>query len=181
MITKKTNLESVKFYIANHFEFPNKPSSSSSVEGVKYSPRGENYDSVATAIDMVRNSQSVDEAGLKIKGYLGKSFGEHVMLFISRKHLIPVMVYKSAGIDRKLFSKIITEKNYKPSKDTALSMAIGLELSEDEAEKLLESAGFALSNSSVRDLVFRYCFVEHIYNITEVNYILSELKEKTIG
>ncbi len=90
-------------------------------------------------------------------------------------------IYKAAQIDRRLFSKIMSDFRYKPSKDTALALAYALELDLPEAEDLLRRAGFLLTHSDVRDIVLEYFFREHIYRIHEINIILDELGLRKIG
>ncbi len=90
-------------------------------------------------------------------------------------------IYKAAQIDRRLFSKIMSDFHYKPSKDTALALAYALELDLPEAEDLLRRAGFLLTHSDVRDIVLEYFFREHIYRIHEINIILNELGLRKIG
>ena len=84
------------------------------------------------------------------------------------------VAYKRAGIDRKLYSKIISYDDSTCSKITALQFAIGLQLSVDETVELLKSAGYALSDTVLTDQVFRYCIENQIWNILDVNQLLSE-------
>jgi hypothetical protein len=90
------------------------------------------------------------------------------------------VIYKKANVDRKLFSKIRNDKNYKPSKKTAVAFAIALELNEEEALDLMERAGYTLSDSIMFDVIIQYCLENHFYNIFKVNEILYSNDQDTL-
>ena len=83
-------------------------------------------------------------------------------------------VYNKVHIDRRLFSKIRSNKDYHPSKETVLLLAFALELSESEMEQLLDSASYSLPRNNHYDLIIRFCFINKIYNIMNVNDLLDE-------
>ncbi|MDR3171976.1 MAG: XRE family transcriptional regulator [Treponema sp.] len=90
-------------------------------------------------------------------------------------------LYKAAWVDRRLYWKIRNaDKPYKPSKDTALQFAFALKLEEPEFTGFLKNAGFALSDSSVRDLVFRFCVEWRIFDLHDVNALLLEEKQNVL-
>jgi len=101
------------------------------------------------------------------------------MLFnlIDQKGITDAEVYRKALIDRRHFSKIRSNLNYQPSKETVLSFILALELNVDQAIDLLESAGFAFNRSSKADLIILYCIEEEIYDINEVNSALHSFDQ----
>lgn len=112
---------------------------------------------------------------------LGQTFQEKLLKTIDAKGLTDAQVYTKANIDRRLFSKIRCNKDYKPSKATALALAIALGLDLDETTDLLGRAGLALSPSSKADLIVKFCIINGIYNIIDVNSILYEYDQPLLG
>ena len=90
-------------------------------------------------------------------------------------------IYTRAGLDRRHFSKIRSNPNYQPSKTTAIALALALELDREDAEELLASAGFTLTESVTFDLIIGWCIERGIHNLNEVNQALDYFSQKTIG
>jgi len=99
-------------------------------------------------------------------------FQKLLFKYIDDRNLKDSDVYNKVHIDRRLFSKIRNE-DYHPSKETIILLGFALELSEDEMVDLLESASYSLPKNNVYDLIIRFCFVEGIYKIDEVNELLD--------
>ncbi len=109
------------------------------------------------------------------------SFHDTLLKLINEKKMTNVEFYKKAWIDRKLFSAIKNNANYKPKKETAIACCLGLQLSLSETDSLLETAGYSLSRSQNRDRVIRYCISHKIFKIEQVNQILYEVGEECLG
>ena len=112
---------------------------------------------------------------------LNCSFVDKMLEYIEEKGLSHADVYKAAQVDKRLFSKIIADRTYRPSKDTAVALLLALQLSPDDANDMLSRAGYTLSHSSKRDIILEFCFRERIYNLIDVNDILDLLHQKLIG
>ena len=108
------------------------------------------------------------------------SFSEKLFEIIDKKGVKDSAVYKKADIDRRLFSKIRSDFDYHPAKNTAVRLCLALELNIAETERLLESAGYCLSLSSTTDLVVRYCIEHRIFDIISVNEAIDYFSGKLI-
>ena len=108
-------------------------------------------------------------------------FQKLLFKYIDRSNLKDSDVYNSVNIDRRLFSKIRSDENYHPSKETVILLGIALKLDEDELLSLLESASYSLPKNNVYDLIIRFCFINAIYNINDINELLYEHKCKWLN
>ena len=64
-----------------------------------------------------------------------KLFTEQLFAFIDRTGKQDSEIYKKALIDRRLFSKIRSNKNYIPAKKTVIALCLALELNRAEADR----------------------------------------------
>lgn len=112
---------------------------------------------------------------------LGESFQARLLRMIDERGMSDPEVYKRANVDRKLFSKIRCSEDYIPKKKTIVALAIALRLNLDDTKDLLASAGLALTNNSKADLIVSFCIENEIYDIFEVNALLSEFHQPILG
>lgn len=146
-------------------------------------PAGDKYDSKAVAAFMNKyNSASVSATLLKdLDKTINQTFVDALILYINQKGMRDSEVYKTAQIDRRLFSKIMSNREYKPAKDTVIALALALKLSLEETNDLLSRAGYILSHSNKKDVIIEYFLRERIYKLNDINEVLFNLDQKIIG
>ena len=117
------------------------------------------------------------EYGSSVEDYITNNkdddkFQKLLFKYIDERGLKDSDVYKKVHIDRRLFSKIRNDE-YHPSKETVILLGLALELSEKEFDELITSASYSLPKNNVYDLIIRFCFVEGIYKLKQVNELLD--------
>jgi hypothetical protein len=81
---------------------------------------------------------------------MDRSFQEMLFDLIDESGMTDVECYKKANVDKRIFSKIKSNKNYHPSKQTAVAFAISLQLNLDTTQELLANPKFGKRIASIR-------------------------------
>lgn len=126
----------------------------------------------ASAVPLMAASPMPSE---DLKGFLDSldaPFSSTLLALIDERGMTDAQVYKRANMSRQLFSKIRSDADYRPTKKTALALAVALELNLGETNDLLARAGFTLSHSSKADVIVEYFITRDKFDIFEINEAL---------
>ena len=108
-------------------------------------------------------------------------FTETLLRLIDETGKKDSQIYKKANLSKQHFSKIRNNPHYRPTKPTAIALALALELDLEDTKDLIGRAGYALTNSSKFDLIVRYFIENRNYNVVEINMALYEFDQPLLG
>ncbi len=112
---------------------------------------------------------------------LDAGFREILFRLIDQSGMTDVQCYKKANVDKRTFSKIKGQKDYRPSKQTVLAFAIALRLNIRQTQALLATVGFTLSRSILFDVIVRYFIENGIYDVFAINEVLFHYDQTLLG
>ena len=153
---------------------------SASASSTRYSLAVEELDAIDHAF-LDRSVNTVPSVYSIFNTLKSDTFVQKMNNYMFMKNLDSTDVYNAAQIDRKLFSKISSDIFYKPAKDTCIAICLALKLTHCETTEMLETAGYAFSRANLRDVILEYFFYTKKYNIDDVNDILYQMNQKTLG
>ena len=110
-----------------------------------------------------------------------ESFSDLLLRLIRESGMTEVEVYKRAGITAQHFSKIRSDSNYRPTKETVLALAIAMKLDLPTTKDLLRAGGLAFTHASKTDIIVEYYIINQNWNIFEINEALDSYGLKPLG
>jgi len=134
-------------------------------KAIEYNGKGSNIQ-IAKEADIIRPA---------------KPFCDVLRKFIFDRDMTEPEVYKKAQMPRQMMHKIFTMPNYKPKKENICAFALALELTLDETNELLASAGYILSRSIEFDRIIEEAIIHSNYDLNDINIRLYELGIDWLG
>ncbi len=134
----------------------------------------------ASAHPAVPSSIDRDEVAGLLAG-LDASFSQALLALIDASGLTDAQVYRRANLSRQLFAKIRRDNGYRPTKQTAVALAVALELTMPQTQELLAHAGLTLSASSKFDVIVSYFIERGHYDVLELNAMLFAFDQPLLG
>ena len=113
--------------------------------------------------------------------HLDASFSEALLALVDERGLTDAQVYRRANLSRQLFSKIRSKPDYRPSKPTAVALALALGLTLPQTQELLAHAGLTLSRSSKFDVIVEFYLARGVHDVMAVNEALFAFDQPLLG
>ena len=110
-----------------------------------------------------------------------ESFSDILLRFIKESGMTEVECYKAAGITAQHFSKIRSNRDYRPTKETVLALAISLKLDLPKTKDLLRAGGLAFTHASRTDMIVEYYIINRNWNLFEINETLDAYGLSSLG
>ena len=101
-----------------------------------------------------------------------QSFSSMLSEFVNKKYKKDADFYKDIEMSRQLFSKMINNPDYQPTRETVMKCCIGLRLGERDAQLLMTAAGYSFSSALDLDLIIKMCIAKRCYEKMKIDQLL---------
>ncbi len=112
---------------------------------------------------------------------LDEGFRDMLLRLIDERGMTDPECYTRANVDKKVFSKIKTNKAYTPKKTTVMAFAIALQLDMNGTRDLLSRAGYGMSHASKFDVIMEYFITSKCYDVDRINQVLYDYDMPLLG
>ena len=104
-----------------------------------------------------------------------EGFSDMLLRKIREAGMTNAECYHRAGIDRQLFSRILSDRHYRPGKRMVFALVMALKMDEEESRELIARAGYAFSRSDKFDLAIEFFIRAGFYDVMKINEYLHML------
>jgi len=175
-------IQQLKAYITEHYELVGEPAPASPP---RFSPGGIPMGNLTRGMTRKPSVPSFGDLADTLAGFIrrerkSETFSTMLDRLRKEKGIAPARLYNGAWVKKQLYSKIMGDRNYHPSKNTVLAFGMSLQLTGEEMDELLESAGYRFSNSSIADLVVQFCLSQGLHDLHDVNALLLSADQKVL-
>ena len=134
----------------------------------------------APALSFMQDA-SFEDSLTELLRHTDAGFSETLLKLIDASGKTDAEVYHKANLTRQHFSKIRSNPGYKPSKPTALALAVALELDLAQTKDLIARAGYALTNASEFDVIVSFFILQKLYDLFLINSFLFKYDQPLLG
>lgn len=135
---------------------------------------------VAGVMPMAKKSAAPDGLRERLR-QTDAGFSETLLKLIDQSGKKDSEIYGRANLSRQHFSKIRNNPGYRPTKPTALALAVALELNLEQTRDLIGRAGYALTGSRKFDVIVMYFLEAGCYDLSIINEALYEYDQSLLG
>ena len=139
---------------------------------------GENIDSLSPSVKKLKKILDSKDLPADLFADECAKFYKKICIYCDAKKIDENDLYKQARVSRAVFSKIrcMDSKPYRPSKQTIICLCIALQLSLPEAQEMLRTMGYTLSNAIIIDKVVAWCMEQEdlVYSVDSINGFLFD-------
>lgn len=108
-------------------------------------------------------------------------FAVELERLMQQKGLTAPQVYKAAFMTSQAFNRIIRHPDSRPNKQTAIQLALALELSLDQTQRFIGRAGYTLNNTDISDIIVKYFIQNEHYDILDIDRVLVKYGQKRLS